>query len=436
MSDAVIKVDQLSKSFVRQARPRRWLDVFSGGWRSARREPQWALRNVSFNVRAGDMLGIVGGNGAGKSTLLRLLGGIGQPTGGSIAIHGKIGGLLELGGGFQPDLTGRENALMAAVVAGLLKEEALERLPEIVRFAELEHCLDDPVRTYSTGMAMRLAFAVAVHSQPDVLLVDEYLSVGDLGFQAKCMNRIVSIRESGCAIVLVSHGMEQVRRLCDRALWLRSGEVAAFDEAAAVTEAYEQAMRDESLRLTPEGGFGRSVAGLDLRLRENRFGSMEMEITKVQLLPREAIKTGDPLVVKINYQSPQRLASPIFAVSISQPDGTVCLDQNTQSSLVAVPDLMGHGAVQLAFDRLDLGAGEYFVDVGVFEAAWGHAYDYHWHVYPLVVEGKPCSKGVLAPPLHWSMLPGGDQPGSKPEGPSRKVGASGITRLEALDPVH
>jgi lipopolysaccharide transport system ATP-binding protein len=225
----LVKADNVGKTFIRRSYARRWRDLAAGAWGGSAQEPLWALRGVSFEVAAGEMLGIVGANGAGKSTLLRLLGGVGKPATGSVEIHGRIGALLELGGGFQGDLTGRENAILAAVVAGLLKREAIERLPEIIRFAELEDFIDAPVRTYSTGMTMRLAFAVVVHTDPEVMLVDEFLSVGDLSFQAKCGVRIAELRERGCAIVLVSHSMDQVRELCDRALWLRRGEMVACD---------------------------------------------------------------------------------------------------------------------------------------------------------------------------------------------------------------
>jgi lipopolysaccharide transport system ATP-binding protein len=400
---ALVKADNVGKNFIHRSDARRWRDLAAGAWRRSAREPLWALRGVSFEVAAGEMLGIVGANGAGKSTLLRLLGGIGRPSTGSVEIHGRIGALLELGGGFQGDLTGRENAILAAVVAGLLKREAIERLPEIIRFAELEDFIDVPVRTYSTGMTMRLAFAVAVHTDPEILLVDEYLAVGDLAFQAKCAGRIAELRGRGCAIVLVSHGMDQVRELCDRALWLRHGEVMACDSAQAVAAAYEQEMREETLRRTPAAPARTMGAGTELRPRENRFGSLEMEITGVFLRPGPALTTGGTLGIEIGYHAENPLPAPVFAVSISRPDGTVCLDTNTLSARVAVAQVKGSGTIRLAIERLDLGAGSYFVDVGVFESNWSHAYDYHWHVYQLTVAGGSGHKGILAPPCRWSL---------------------------------
>lgn len=366
------------------------------------KEAPWALREVSFHVGPGEMLGIVGANGAGKSTLLRLLGGIGRPTTGSIHTHGRIGALLDLGGGFLGDLSGRENAILSGVVAGLLRREIQERLEEIVAFAELEAFIDEPVRTYSTGMMMRLAFAVAVHTDPEILLVDEFLSVGDLAFQAKCHAKITALRQAGCAIVMVSHGMDQVRQLCDRALWLRPGEVAAFGSADVVSNLYETEMREETLRRTPAGPKRTLGSGGELVPRENRFGTFDMEITAVDF-PAVA-RSGEPLAIAIGYRAPRLLESPVFVVSITREDGTVCLDTNTLLARTEVPDLTGEGRLRFLVDRLDLAAGPYFLDVGVFEKDWKHAYDYHWHAHPFTVEGAPAHKGLVAPPCRWEMV--------------------------------
>jgi len=366
----------------------------------------WALREVSFSVGPGEMFGVVGANGAGKSTLLRLLGGVGRPTTGSIEVSGRIGALLDLGGGFLGDLTGRENAVLAGVVAGLLKQEIEDRLAAIVAFAELEDFIDQPVRTYSTGMIMRLAFAVAVHTDPEVLLVDEFLSVGDLAFQAKCNARIKLLRDGGCAIVMVSHGMDSVRQLCDRVLWLKSGEVAALGSAEVVAGLYETEMREETLRRTPDGP-ARSNGGLELVPRENRFGTFEIEIDSVNFSPGTLLRSGEPLAVTLAYHSKVAVPAPVFVVSITREDGAVCLDTSTHLAKVDIPDVQGAGQIVFSIDRLDLAVGSYFLDVGIFESEWKHAYDYHWHVYPFSVEGAPAHKGIIAPPCHWRLGIGG-----------------------------
>jgi lipopolysaccharide transport system ATP-binding protein len=400
---AVVRVQNLCKAFSRREQRRGMAGILSGMFSPRESEKLWALRDISFEVKAGEMLGIVGANGAGKSTLLRMLGGVGRPTGGELAVSGRIGALLDLGGGFQGDLSGRENAIIAAVVAGLLRQEALDRMDEIVGFAELEDFIDAPVRTYSTGMTMRLAFAVAVHTEPDVMLVDEFLSVGDLAFQAKCINRISELRARGCAIVLVSHSMDQIRERCDRAIWLRKGQVVCCDDSKTVAEAYEREMREETLRRTPKAPPLITNEGVELRAGENRMGSLEVEITSVAIRPGTVITSGGPLVVEVCYNAAHPVVSPVFTVSISRDDGTICMDTNTQASRVEIPDLEGSGRVSLRIERLDLVRGDYFVNVGVFTSNWNHACDFHWHVYQLTVEGGNLVKGVLSAPCDWSI---------------------------------
>jgi lipopolysaccharide transport system ATP-binding protein len=369
-------------------------------WRRASTDEFWALRDVSFEVHEGEMLGVVGHNGAGKSTLLNLLGGIGVPSEGRVRVSGRIGALLDLGGGFVGDLTGRENAELAGVVAGLTRREIRARLGEIVAFAEIEQFLDAQVRTYSTGMAARLAFAVAVHTDPDVLLVDEFLSVGDLAFQTKCRARIRALRDAGCAIVFVSHSLEDVRQLSDRALWLSHGGVVALDVPEVVTARYQSERFEETVRRMPSGVAPvRLPSGPMLTPNENRFGSFEATITRV-VVP-STVATGGPLDVEIHYRSERRVAGTIAVVSITRDDGTVCVDLNTQSSRVALPDLHGDASITLRIERLDLGPGSYSVSVGLYEATWKYAYDHHERAYPLTVEGEAANTGIVVPPCRW-----------------------------------
>jgi lipopolysaccharide transport system ATP-binding protein len=239
---AAIEVRNLGKRFPRFApeRPRKIKEALFRRARDLRSvDTFWALRNVSFSVEAGRMLGIVGGNGAGKTTLLNLIGGLGRPDEGTLDVRGRVVGLLELGAGFHPDLTGRENAFIGGVIAGLTRAEMSERFDSIVAFAGLEEFVDSPLRTYSNGMRMRLGFAVLAHTTPDVLLIDEVLAVGDLAFQKKCAERISRFKADGCAIVFVSHDLVQVARMCDDALWLCDGQVAAYGKPDMIIEKYE-----------------------------------------------------------------------------------------------------------------------------------------------------------------------------------------------------
>jgi lipopolysaccharide transport system ATP-binding protein len=355
------------------------------------------------------MVGVIGPNGAGKSTLLRLMGRVGQPDQGKIEVHGRIGALLDLGAGFHPDLTGRENVFISGVISGLNRREVQQRFDSIVSFAELEAFIDNPLRTYSTGMQMRLAFAIAVHIQPEILLIDEVLAVGDLSFQRKCLERITQFKEEGCTIILVSHDATAIRQLCDEVLWLRSGQLIAHGPPEVVVDQYIAEMTVETRRRTPMlQPVQYTVAGEELQVNKNRFGSLEMEITSVQLLnslglPVNELEAGQSLQVEIGYTAPQPVAAPIFGVTLSREDGFVCYDTSTAAAGLTLPGIQGRGLVTLHLDRLDLIGGQYFVDVGVYERDWAYAYDYHWHVYPLLIHPTGSDKGILRPPHRWEI---------------------------------
>jgi lipopolysaccharide transport system ATP-binding protein len=198
----------------------------------------WSLKDVNFQIAPGRMVGVVGRNGAGKSTLLRLLGGVGRPDKGSIRVNGRVGGLLTLGAGFHAELTGRENAFVNGVVGGLTRREVKMRLDSIIAFSELEEYIDSPLRVYSTGMQMRLAFSIAIHITPSILLIDEVLAVGDQAFQAKCMKRIAEIKANGATIIVVSHDSGMIQTLCDECLWLRAGRLEAHGDSPSVVKKY------------------------------------------------------------------------------------------------------------------------------------------------------------------------------------------------------
>jgi lipopolysaccharide transport system ATP-binding protein len=218
-------------------------EVVIRGFRWRRTDYFWALADISFRVNPGRMVGIMGFNGAGKSTLLRLVAGVGFPTGGRIELKGRIGAILDLGVGFHPELTGRENVFVSGVASGLTRREVADRFDSIVAFSELEAFLDYPLRTYSTGMHMRLAFAVASHIEPEVLLIDEVLAVGDMAFQRKCMDRLASFKNNGCTGLIVSHGTEAVLRLCDDVIWLDRGRIVTYGPAEDVVRQYVDATR-------------------------------------------------------------------------------------------------------------------------------------------------------------------------------------------------
>jgi lipopolysaccharide transport system ATP-binding protein len=401
-----IVAHNLGKRFTRRShhRPSKgWRQLLRGLWRGAAPQAFWALHDISFSVRPGEILGVIGSNGAGKSTLLGLLSGIHEPSTGTVELDGRLGVLLELGGGFVDDLSGRDNAMLAGVVAGLTRRELRARLDEIVAFAEMSEFLDEPVRTYSTGMRMRLAFSVAIHTHPEILLVDEFLAVGDLSFQARCRARIGELRDAGCSIVVVSHALADVRETCDRVLWLREGAIAALDTPEVVSNLYETEMFERTLRLTPAEPVRPSHGKRKLNSSHQRLGSKEMEITAVRISPGSSLRSGGNLVVEMDYQMKRPVHAPIFGVSISREDGTLCIDTNTESARVLTTRLTATGTISFSVPRLELGAGRYWVNVGVFESQWHHAYDYHWEAYPLFVDGATEHKSILAPACRWQL---------------------------------
>ncbi len=382
------------------------MEAALGGFRDLRkRQYYYALKDISFDIFSGEMVGIVGHNGAGKSTLLRLLGGVGRPDQGSICINGRIGALLDLGSSFHGDLTGRENTFVSAIVCGLSRQAVLNQFDEIVEFAELADYIDNPIRTYSTGMQMRLAFAIAVHSHPDVMLVDEFLSVGDLAFQAKCLRRITELKKQGCAIVLISHSPEQIKELCDRAIWLRHGQIVAQGEPEVVLGQYQVEMHAETERRTPNCPPVKASSGILLETNQNRFGSLEAEIQAVRLQSGDKISSGDPLHIEIDYFASQPILAPVINVSITRyGDGQNCLDTNTSAMEFAIEKLNGSGTIVLELDRLDLVQGKYFVNIGLFKEHWEYAYDYHWEAYPLLITCSVNTQGTMNPPGRWRMV--------------------------------
>ncbi|WP_019486997.1 MULTISPECIES: ABC transporter ATP-binding protein [Kamptonema] len=406
MKNTGIIVEGLGKRFSKFSakKPKTIMEAALSGMRRLNPEARfWALRDVSFTVPPGKMLGVIGRNGAGKSTLLLLVGGIGKPDEGKIIVNPRIGGLLDLGAGFHRDLTGRENVFVGGVVAGLTRQEVARRFDDIVEFAEMGQFIDSPMRTYSTGMQMRLGFSVAVHTDPKVLLIDEFISVGDVAFQAKCLQRMSEIKSSGCAIMLVSQNPRQIEQLCDEAIWLKEGKILMYGDPKMIAAQYaaDMGVENQELSLTQSPQIAKVFSPVESS--ENRVGTGEVEITSVRLLPVSEIRGGDPLDVEIEYISPEAILSPIFTVNISREDGKVCFDANTEKMQMAIPQIQGRGKIKLRIDRLDLGGGEYFVNVGVYKEKWGYPYDFHWQVYPLIVHAAVDYRTIIWPPCRWEI---------------------------------
>ncbi|MEA2293214.1 MAG: lipopolysaccharide transport system ATP-binding protein [Solirubrobacteraceae bacterium] len=389
----VLRLDRVWKGYRSGATgPRTLRSSIVGGdlVRRMRAPLHWALRDVSLTLGAGESLGIVGRNGAGKSTLLRLASQLGRPTRGALEVHPDTASVLNLGASFDLQLTGRENAYTAALVAGFTAAETRRLLPEALAFAELEDFADAPVRTYSDGMKLRLAFGVVAVRRPALLVLDEVLAVGDVGFRRKCEDRIAEMREEGTSLVLVSHSADEVVGNCDRAVWLQRGEVRATGEAEVVVERYEEAARAETLARTPAG------------LGHHRFGSQEVRIESVRVRPTE-VRGGGPLDLELDLASERAIGFPLATVQLRrEADEELVVDASTGAPGVVVEDLDERGTLRVRVERLDLVPGRYALDVGVYAPDWAYAFDFHWEAAMITVTGPTGGKGVLVPPVRWS----------------------------------
>jgi lipopolysaccharide transport system ATP-binding protein len=316
----------------------------------------WALKNVSFCVEPGESLGLIGPNGAGKTTVLKLLSNITRPTSGSISISGRPSSLIELGAGFHPELSGFDNIFLNGAILGLKRREIQRRLDAIIAFSELERFIDTPVKRYSSGMYVRLGFAVAAHVEPDVLLVDEVLAVGDASFRQKCMTRMEELRKSGTTLVFVSHNMYQVRRLCDRALLLVEGRLIYLGDSKAAISAYEQSAQPS--HHAPDGGMP----------ADDAQGSIM--ITMVQLLDPsgstlEKLRHDQPLQVRAQYRAHHPVVAPIIKIRLVRSDGVVSVLAATHHQAQADWIFRGKGCVSVLIDPVQVTTGTYTAEMRI-----------------------------------------------------------------------
>jgi lipopolysaccharide transport system ATP-binding protein len=404
---AAIQFENVSKRFIlHYARPRSFQELVIGAlWRSWSREELWALNDVSFEVERGEMLGIIGPNGSGKSTILKLITRILEPTSGRISVDGKVSALIELGAGFHPDLTGRENVYLNGSILGLSKEEMGVKFKEIVEFAELERFINVPLKHYSSGMYMRLGFAIAINVEPDILLIDEVLAVGDESFQKKCLAKIEEFKQQGKTMVFVSHALETVRKLCDKAIWLEQGEIQSIGNPDKVIYDYlDDLRRKEGVALNEKHRHLRYE--LEEQQLESRWGSGEVEIYDVQLLDgdgeeRHVYQTGDTMTIRLYYEVKEPVADLTFGVGIHRSDGLHIHGTNTLAQNVHYDADVGKGIVELEYGELPLSTGMYSVSVGVWPGdKWQLPYDMHSQMYQFSVWGVE-DEGLIALPHHW-----------------------------------
>jgi lipopolysaccharide transport system ATP-binding protein len=379
MMTMAIRFENVSKQFVlRPERHRSFQDVFIHRFRHKGTKSQfWALRDVSLKIERGESVGIIGANGSGKSTTLKLISRIIRPTSGRITVVGRLSALLELGAGFHPDLTGRENIYLNGSLLGLSRREMARKLEDIVAFANLGQFIDIPVRNYSSGMYVRLGFSVAIHTEPEILLVDEVLAVGDAAFQRKCLERIGQLRREGVTILFVSHSLDIVQRVCQRAIWIDGGRVRADDVAETVIRQYTwQSYVEDTVSV--DGGLTR------------RWGSGEVTIEQVSLTDlagreRNGFGTGEPFVVKISYTASRPIERPVFGLAIHRSDGAHVTGPNTQFAGYEIPYIEGEGTIEYTVPSLPLLEGTYYLSVAVRDWEDLQIFDYHDRLYPFQV---------------------------------------------------
>ena len=362
-----ISIHNVSKKFRLYHEKNQYLKttLLRGG--RSRFEDFWAINDVSFEIPTGSTFGIIGSNGSGKSTLLKCLAGILAPDKGRLHVHGRLSALLELGAGFHPELSGRENIFLNGAILGMTQKEITTRLDDIVDFSGLGHFIDTPVKNYSSGMVVRLGFSIAANVEPEILLIDEVLAVGDAEFQQRCYEKIEKFRHDGRTIVLVSHGLSQIEQLCDRVAWLEKSRLKELGSALEVVQRYNGASHHSLKRNADEIG--------------DRCGSGEATITKVELLqnqtPSSLFETNGRMTIRVHYEASAPIQNAVCGIRITHLHGTNIWGTNTKRKGVQIQELSPTGFIELEIDQLRLLQGTYDLTVVITDTAEVNAYD-HW----------------------------------------------------------
>lgn len=377
-------------------------------------EEFWAIKDVSLDIKKGEVVGLIGHNGCGKSTLLKLFTRIIYPEKGQISVIGQVSSLLELGAGFHPDFTGRENIYTNASIFGISKKEIDSIIDEIIKFSELKDFIDNPVRTYSSGMYMRLAFSVAIHVKPEVLLIDEILAVGDSNFQKKCMDKIVEFKKQGVTIVIVSHDLATIEKICDQVVWLDGGVIRKKGTPKKIINAYlEQMAKNQNEALVRHNEEEKEEESLEISTNEveateksdDRWGSREIEIIDVELLKENEITAvydvEDKMEIKIKYKVNKDVEDICFGVGIFGTDGVQRYGTNTHIDGEKVK-LKKSGYVKFVIDRIGLVEGSYWLDVAAHDER-GYPFDYRLKITEFATVSNIKDVGIVRLPHTWDF---------------------------------
>jgi lipopolysaccharide transport system ATP-binding protein len=414
----MIDCENVSLQFNRNKRRTRsvvgaFKELFKSGMESS---PFWALQDISFKVSKGQALAIIGPNGSGKSTLLKILAGILCPDRGRVKVQGRIFPFLELGTGFEPELSGAENIFMNGIIMKIKKKDLHKRFDKIVEFAELGNVIDTPLKHYSSGMQMRLGFAIAMHGDPEILLIDEIMAVGDEAFQRKCINSIHEFRNKGGTILFVSHAMDHVRQLCDSGLWLDQGEMKQFGAVSDVVDAYQQfTHKKEMLALEAQLAEQKKSETAPAQAEQGPLtpGTHEIEIQDVVFLdenrnPATSFQTNSKMFARISFHAKQKIPSPIFGVAIHHLTGAHICGPNTSMLKATLREVDGDGAIEFCIESLVLLPGTYLFTVGIFDHISHYPFDYRDKAYKFEVDFGPASsghRGLVAMSYDWNLNP-------------------------------
>ncbi|MGA3220525.1 MAG: ABC transporter ATP-binding protein [Acidimicrobiales bacterium] len=397
MSLPVVVADHVSKKYRLYRERNNYLKaaIMRGG--RSKVDMFWALEDVSFEVYEGSTTGLIGENGSGKSTMLKCLARILRPDTGSVSVTGKMSALLELGAGFHPELSGRENVFLNGAILGLKQKELMAKFDDIVDFAGIGQYIDEPVKNYSSGMYVRLGFSVAINVDPDILLVDEVLAVGDEAFQRKCLERFADLKRNGKTVIIVSHSMGSVVTMCDHAIWFKKGHKMADGDPRQVIEAYTGSITLAEHRPTETG---------------DRWGSGEARIERVALLDRSGLQStrvgsGEPLTVRLWYTTSEPIERPVFSVSLQTLQGVVVSCPTTREGGEVPEKLDGSGWVDLVLERFPILPGTYDLTVSLTDFTMAHPYDVRRNVLRMDVDRKGLVEptGIVSLGGHWAFGP-------------------------------
>ncbi len=412
MSDIAISLRNVTKVYRKYASKHRFLTLKSALiegtiFKDFKPEDVFVvLDDVSLDIEKGKTVGIIGENGAGKSTLLKIIAGITKPNRGEVKVNGRVSALIELGAGFHPEISGRENIFINGIILGLSKKEIKEKYDEIVKFAELEDFIDQPVKTYSSGMFMRLGFSVAINVNPDILLVDEVLAVGDASFVPKCLDKINEFKRKKKTIVFVSHDLETVSRITDEAIWIHRGKIVMRGYPRKVVDSYLESVAEKE-----EHKHKKEEEQKEKKKQENRWGDRSVEIENVKLMDltgkeKYIYSPDDGMIVEMDVVSKEEKKDFVFGMAIVNGSGITIYGTNTHLEEFKPKVLKkGKHRVRIKIPKLSLINGFYFVDLAVHSKD-GTPYDYHHFLHKFRVDSRHRDVGEVRIPHEWSFSDG------------------------------